>query len=131
MKTLIVEDDFTCRLLVQEILKGYGPVHVASNGTEAVAAFGRALDGGTPYDLVCMDIMMPGKDGQETLAEMREIERKRGIQFEEGSKIVMLTALGDMRNVMGAFGNLCNAYLRKPISKDSLLEEIGKLGLPV
>ena len=29
MKTLIVEDDFTSRLLLQELLKSYGPTHVA------------------------------------------------------------------------------------------------------
>jgi response regulator of citrate/malate metabolism len=38
MKTLIVEDDFTSRLLLQEFLKSYGPFHIAVNGKEAVEA---------------------------------------------------------------------------------------------
>jgi DNA-binding NarL/FixJ family response regulator len=38
MKTLIVEDDFTSRLLLQEFLKSYGPLHIAVNGKEAVEA---------------------------------------------------------------------------------------------
>ena len=38
MKTLIVEDDLTNRLLLQEILKGYGPSDVAIDGKEAVDA---------------------------------------------------------------------------------------------
>jgi two-component system chemotaxis response regulator CheY len=37
MKTLIVEDDFTSRLLLQEILKRFGEIHIAVNGKEAVA----------------------------------------------------------------------------------------------
>jgi two-component system chemotaxis response regulator CheY len=44
MKTLIVEDDFTSRLLLQEILKPYGPSHVAVNGREAVEAVRLALE---------------------------------------------------------------------------------------
>lgn len=52
MKTLIVEDDFTSRLLLNEILKGYGAVDVAVNGKEAIAAVASAMDGGNPYDLV-------------------------------------------------------------------------------
>ena len=38
MKTLIVEDDFTSRLLLQELLNSYGPAHIAINGKEAVEA---------------------------------------------------------------------------------------------
>ena len=43
MKTLIVDDDSTCQLLPQEILKNYGQCHVAVNGREAVAAVRVAL----------------------------------------------------------------------------------------
>lgn len=49
MKSLIVEDDFTSSLLLQEILKQIGPVDVASNGVEAVAAASRAVESGEPY----------------------------------------------------------------------------------
>ena len=38
MKTPIVEDDFTSRLLLQEFLKSYGPSHIAVNGQKAVEA---------------------------------------------------------------------------------------------
>jgi len=38
VKTLVVEDDFTSRLLIQEILKSYGTVHAAANGKEALRA---------------------------------------------------------------------------------------------
>jgi two-component system, chemotaxis family, chemotaxis protein CheY len=129
MKTLIVEDDFTCRLLLQEILKRYGPVHVAVNGEEAVMAFRKALDADERYDLVCMDIMMPEMDGQQALSELRAMEQERGINYEVGVKIIMTTALSDMSNVMGAFGSLCDAYLLKPIHKEALLDELRTLKL--
>ena len=39
MRTLIVEDDFTSRLLLQSLLAQYGECHIAVNGREAVEAF--------------------------------------------------------------------------------------------
>jgi two-component system, chemotaxis family, chemotaxis protein CheY len=129
MKTLIVEDDFTSRLLLQELLKIYGPSHIAVNGKEAVDAVHLALEMGEPYDLICLDVMMPELDGQEALRQIREQEEARGILSSKGAKIVMTTALGDPKNVMKAYRNLCDAYLTKPIQKVKLLEELRKLGL--
>ena len=74
MKTLIVEDDFTNRLLLQELIKGYGLPHVAINGKEALEAVRTALEADEPYDLVCLDIMMPEMDGHTALMEMRALE---------------------------------------------------------
>jgi len=129
MKTLIVEDDFTSRLLLQELLKGYGPSHVAVNGKEAVEATRLALEAGEPYDLICLDIMMPEMDGQQALRNIRAQEEARGIISSNGAKIVMTTALGDLKNVSAAYSGLCDGYLTKPIQKAKLLEELRKLGL--
>lgn len=129
MKTLIVEDDFTSRLLLQEILKIYGPPHTANNGKEAVAAVREALDAGDPYDLICLDIMMPEMDGQEALRKIREEEELRGILSSNGVKIVMTTALDDPKNVIAAYQNLCDTYIIKPIQKKMLLEALRKLQL--
>ena len=129
MKTLIAEDDFTSRLIMQEILKIYGPCHIAVNGKEAVEAVRLALEAGEPYTLICLDIMMPGMDGQEALRQIRAQEEARGILSSNGAKIVMTTALNDMKNVSSAYGSLCDVYLTKPIQKAMLLEELRKLKL--
>ena len=129
MKTLIVEDDFTSRLLLQEILKAWGAAHVAVNGREALDAVRIGLETGVPYDLVCMDIMMPELNGHKAVGGIRELEREKGVVPEKAAKIVMTSALGDMKNVMTAYGNLCDAYLVKPIRKDALLAELVKLKL--
>ena len=129
MKTLIVEDDFTSRLLLQELVKSYGTSHIAVNGKEAVEAVRQAMEDGKPYDLICMDIMMPEMDGQEALRKIRAQEEASGILSTKGVKIVMTTALGDPKNVIAAFGNLCDAYLTKPVQKAKLLEELRKLKL--
>ncbi|MDD2318577.1 MAG: response regulator [Geobacteraceae bacterium] len=129
MKTLIVEDDFTSRLLLQEFLKSYGPSHIAVNGKEAVIAVRLALEANEPYDLICIDIMMPEMDGQLALKEIRAQEEAKGLKPADWAKVVMTTALDDPKNVIGAYHNLCDAYLAKPIHKSKLLEELRKLRL--
>lgn len=129
MKTLIVEDDFTSRLLLQEILKRFGEIHIAVNGKEAVAAVRAAMEARAPYDLICLDIMMPEMDGSEALKRIREMEEAQGIISSRGAKIFMTTALDQMKNVFQAFYGLCDAYLYKPIEKAKLLEHLQALGL--
>ena len=129
MKTLIVEDDFTSRLLLQGLLKSYGPSHIAVNGKEAVEAVRLALVAGEHYDLICLDIMMPELDGQAALKQIRALETAKGIWSSSGSKVVMTTALGDMQNVTKAFDGFADGYLTKPIDKTKLLDTLRQLEL--
>ena len=122
MKSLIVEDDFTSRFLLQELLAPHGQCHVAVNGREAVSAFRIAVDANQPYDLVCLDIMMPEMDGHAALKEMRAMEESKGINSTHGAKIIMTTALADVKNVAAAYRALCDGYLVKPVDKSKLLE---------
>jgi two-component system, chemotaxis family, chemotaxis protein CheY len=129
MKTLIVEDDATSRFLMQEFLKGFGPAHIAVEGQEALEAVSAALVIGHHYDLICLDIMMPGMDGQQVLRKIRKMEEERGIYSSDGAKIIMTTALENMQNKISAFSGLCDGYLVKPIDKAHLLNELRKLNL--
>ncbi|MGD9819467.1 MAG: response regulator [Desulfomonilaceae bacterium] len=129
MKTLIAEDDFTSRLLLQELLNSFGPCHVAVNGTEAVEAVRISLEAKEPYDLICLDIMMPEMDGQSALRNIRTQEEAQGIVSSRGTKIVMITALEDIKNAMLAYSGLCDAYLTKPIHREKLLVELRNLQL--
>ena len=129
MKTLIVEDDFTSRLLLQASLTPYGECHIAVNGREAVEAFRAAREQGQRYDLICMDIMMPEMDGQEALRQIRKLEDDADILSGDAVKVVMTTALDDIGSVMTAFKGLCDAYLMKPIDKAKLLAQLKSLHL--
>ena len=129
MKTLVVEDDFTCRLLLQELLRGYGPVVTASTGVEAVNLVSGALQAGNPYDLICLDILMPELDGQNALREIRAQEARNGIASGHGSKVLMTSALRDNGNVLRAFREQCDGYLVKPIDRRSLIQTLHQLEL--
>jgi len=129
MRTLIAEDDFVCRVLLQQLLTPYGQTDVAVDGAEAVMAVKAAYADGRPYDLLCLDIMMPEMDGQAVLREVRDLEESNGIIYSRGMKIIMTTALDDPPNVFQAFQSLCDGYLTKPIYKEKLIAELKKMGL--
>jgi len=129
MKVLIVEDDFTSRLLMQGLFEPYGLTHTCVNGREGVEAFRKALEDYAPYDLVCLDIMMPDMDGQAALKQIREIEENAGIFSTSGVRIIMTTALDDRKNIMTAFKEQCDAYLVKPIDREKLLDTLRSLNL--
>lgn len=129
MKSLIVEDDFTSSLLLQDFLKQIGPVDVASNGVEAVAAAAKAVQAGEPYTLICLDIMMPDMDGIEALKRIREIEDQHSIALGSGSSILMTTSLSDTGSITQAYKNLCDAYITKPIDQAQLHEALRNLNL--
>lgn len=129
MRTLIVEDDFTSRLLLQTYLSRFGECHVAVNGKEAVDAFRISLENSHTYDLICMDIMMPEMDGQEAVRQIRALEEAGGTLSSSGVKIIMVTALDDVKNVFTSFKALCDVYLFKPIDTAQLLAHLKELNL--
>ena len=107
----------------------YGACHLASNGQEAIDAYLSMLDKSEPYDLIFLDIMMPVKDGQQVLREIREIEQQRKIGGTDMTKIVMCTALDDSKNIMTALiKGSCEGYLKKPIDPDKVNELMEKMG---
>ncbi len=131
MKTLIVEDDFTSELTLQELLRCYGPCHVAINGKEAVVAVAAALEAQAGYDLICLDIMMPEMSGQEALKEIRTFENQHGLPIGKGARVIMTTVSRDKSSVMQAFREQCDSYLVKPVNKAKLIEALRTLGLQV
>lgn len=127
MRILVVEDDFISRRLLCRYLETFGECDVAVNGNEALAVLRQALDTGERYDLVCLDIMMPGLSGQETLQELRRLEAASGL--ESGTKVIMTTALEDKESVAKAFAAQADGYVTKPVDKRRFVETIRELGL--
>ena len=131
MKILIAEDDFVSRKLVNTLLASIGEVDIAANGTEALTAVKMAIENNQPYDLICLDILMPGFDGIVALKKIRQLEAQKGLDPEKRSKIIMTTAVSDKSYVLAAAQANCDGFLVKPITKDRLFNEIRKHGFDI
>ena len=129
MKILLAEDDFATRKFMVNFLSKYGECDVTVDGMEAVDAFMMALEDGEPYDLICLDIMMPVMDGYQALVGIRNLERERNIPAEQAVKVIMTTALNDESNVKMAFELGCTVYSGKPIDQGRFEAAMKKLGL--
>lgn len=115
IKILVVEDDETSALFLKTILKDITQkiVHVKT-GEQAVEECKINVD----FDLILMDIKMPGINGYEATQQIR--------QFNKDVVIIAQTAFGlsgDKEKVITAG---CNDYISKPINKDDLKKMIEK-----
>lgn len=129
MKILIAEDDFASRKFMQKYLKAYGDCDVTVDGEEAVDAYLMALEDKEPYDLICLDIMMPVLDGYQVLKAIRDFERGNNIIGGAAVKIIMTSALNEEKNVKAAFEMGCTVYCEKPINLDKFKEVLYKLDI--
>lgn len=129
MKILLAEDDYATRKFMSGFLSKYGECDVTVDGMEAVDAFLMALEDEEPYDLVCLDIMMPVMDGYQALQGIRNLEKQKNIPKEQEARVIMTTALNDEQNVKLAFDLGCTIYSGKPIDQARFEQAMKKLGL--
>jgi two-component system chemotaxis response regulator CheY len=121
LRFLCVEDSPFQRAHLKRILAPLGEVFFAVNGIEGLAAFEKQLSEGLPFDLICLDLLMPEMDGQEMLARLRDLEEAYRIRKSQGVKVIVLTGLDDQENIFNAFRSRCDAYLTKPIQYEELM----------
>jgi DNA-binding response OmpR family regulator len=112
VRILLVEDEYALAELVAERLKKERyAVDVCNDGEDGLY---NALTG--IYDLLLLDIMLPGKDGIEILREVK----KEGIS----SKVIMLTAKGELNDKLTGFREGANDYVPKPFHIDELVARV-------
>ena len=115
MRVLVVEDELKLVALLREGLRRRGMgVDVATSGEEAVM---RAM--ATEYDLILLDVMLPGHDGFEVCRRLRANE--------VWSPTLMLTALDDVEDRVRGLDSGADDYLSKPFSFDELLARMRAL----
>lgn len=126
IKTLVVDDELVSGNMLAFLISPLGECDLVNNGPEAIQAFIKAIDTGETYDLITLDIVMPGMDGHEILKRIRSIEEERGVA---SAKILMVTAMDNATAILSAFKEQCDGYLVKPIRTEDLMKRLGELNL--
>ncbi len=129
MRILVAEDDLASRQFLSKFLSKYGQVDIVVDGLEALDAYLLAIKDQEPYQLICLDIMMPKVDGVKVLKAIRDFEVQKKIEPDKAAKVIMTTALAETEHVQNAFDIGCQAYAAKPIDTEKLVEVLQKLGL--
>ena len=132
LKTLIVDDHPASILLLQDMLAEHCECFAATGGMQAIALFEKAIKDKKPFDVVLLDIEMPGMNGIETLKELRSLElswNKKYVLFDEEkyARIIMQTASENPKDLFDSYmEGKCNGYINKPFNKKDLMEKIFK-----
>ncbi|MDR0852964.1 MAG: response regulator transcription factor [Clostridiales Family XIII bacterium] len=114
IKILLVEDDKNISDTVKTFLSASGyNVDTCYDGNEALVKFYDNV-----YQLVILDIMLPGLNGHELLAEFRKLNN---------TPILMMTALSDDENQIMAFDAEADDYVTKPFKIQLLLKRVDAL----
>jgi two-component system chemotaxis response regulator CheY len=129
VRVLVAEDDIVSRKFLCKFLSRYGECDQAVDGMEAIDAYIAAVKDQKPYDLICLDIMMPKVDGIKALKTIRDLEKQNNIPKDKRVKVIVTTALAETACVKNAFSLGCEAYAPKPIDTRKLTEILVELDL--
>ncbi len=127
MKCLIVEDNQQNYELLQLMLRDYGLSNIAENGLDAFEEFKQAHTDNDPYDVIFLDILMPGLDGNEVLRKIREWE-KECIGESKKVQVVMASSKSDTDTILASYDDGCQHFFMKPYDQTELAALMDKMG---
>jgi DNA-binding NtrC family response regulator len=109
---LIVDDETEIRESLQTLLEFEGyRVDTAENGEDGLARIA-----GQPYDLVLLDLALPGRNGMEVLADIHERDPQLSV--------IMITAYGTVENAVNAMQSGAANFIQKPWDNEKLLADV-------
>lgn len=129
MRTLVVEDVRFIGIILERILEPFSQTEFAADGQQAIDTFTKAFYRKEPFDLICLDILLPRIDGHEVLESIRSFEKLEGVRPENRVKIIIISNVDDQTSFKSAFESGCDAFISKPFNRKKILKEIEKLGL--
>ena len=127
MNILVADDERISRKTISRIVQNLGQFIAVDNGKTAFASFIKAHESGHPFDLIILDVGMPGMLGTEVLFYIRKFEEKKNIEPAKRSKVVIITSHSDEETVKNSIKQQCNAYLIKPLNREKVIGKISEL----
>jgi DNA-binding NtrC family response regulator len=117
---LVADDERHTRLVLSLILKRAGfNVTTAEDGSEALSKLIGTIRGSRPFDLLVIDIQMPGFTGIELVEEIGKLN----VAF----PILLITGYRDVERVAELTRTCCVEYAEKPFAPDELLQHVARV----
>src|SRR5215831_1409340 len=115
VRVLVVEDERKTASFIRKALQAEGfVVDVCDNGTDALTA-----PSATPYDVVVLDVMLPGRDGLSVLRRWR--------QEHKAVPVLLLSARGEVTERVEGLDAGADDYLPKPFALVELIARVRAL----
>jgi len=124
-KIILADDQDLNRIMTKKILEKYHVISVeAKNGEEIITLYKESLDnlGKSSFDAIITDINMPPFDGDEAVLEIRSIERKNSIPFNEKIPIIALSGDSSPNTIYEYFKAEINDYFVKGNNFENLIK---------
>ncbi|MDO9392057.1 MAG: PAS domain S-box protein [bacterium] len=122
LRSLVVDDNFTNRKILQETMEGLGSLVVtAADGLEALKILDAAAAANESFDLILLDNRMPGLSGFEVAEKIKSIKGLPEVQM------MMLTSETGPGDIARARQTGISGYLVKPVKKADLQKALSKL----
>ena len=130
LRILIVEDEPVNREFLLLALREIGECKAVATGEDAVRAHACALAEGRYFDVVFLDILLPGISGLQALEQLRAQEEKHPSRPVRQVPVIITTGLDDDQTASRAFiQGQAVSYMTKPFQAAQIAEELQKLGL--
>jgi len=130
LRIMIVEDEPVNRELLLLCLRGLGDCKAVACGEDAVLAQQDALELNQPFDVIFLDILLPGINGLQALEQLRALEDRHEVPQDKRVPVIVTTGLDDDRTASRAFiQGQALSYMTKPFRAGQIHEELRKLGL--
>lgn len=129
MRILIIDDEMVSRTKLELIMEYFGDCKTLAHGDDALAVFHEAHRENDPFNLIMLDINLPGMDGIQVLSAIRKAENELNIDETRQAKILMTSSYRDKNRIVASVQSGCDDYIGKPFDLDLIRNKLDKLGI--
>lgn len=125
MRSLVIDDEPTARMQLRFLLESRGPVDEAPDAIAGLQRIRDAVADNDPYDLVCIDLSMPGPNGIDAIKMVQEVDKK--LRQGKHTNVVVVTASDEQKDIRAALHQHVDGYLLKPVTPGQIVDTIDPL----
>ena len=117
------------RTKLELIMEYFGDCETLDRGDDVLNKFHEAHQENDPFDLIMLDINLPGMDGIQLLSAIRQAEKELDIENSRRVKILMTSSYRDKKRIIASVQSGCDDYIGKPFNLELIRYKLDKLGI--